>query len=164
MDFCFANLAAFKLPPSPDWEFGVTCGGPSPALPPTVSAPSLPQPGLRRGEGKETIEEEQRFMNSLHSRPLRSVKSSPLPLFCPIPQHPDTHFLVGHTPAPPAQARWSNGKASRLQPTWSASPSSKHCQSPTWECLLAWQLGPWASWERAGRVVFLEVRVSLLWK
>ena len=38
VDFCFANLAAFKRRPCPDRESSVACGGPAP--PPPVFAPS----------------------------------------------------------------------------------------------------------------------------
>lgn len=90
-------------------------------------------------------------MNSLHYRPLRSVKSSPLPSVCPFPQHPDTHFLAGHAPSPLRRL----GRATARQPVLKASlgqlvPLPSVASHLPGHCLLTWKLDRWASWERAG--------------
>lgn len=124
VDFCFANLAAFKRRPSPDQELSVTCGGP--ALPPLAFAPSRARvlgPGKKDHQRRKKL-----FMNSFYPRPLRSMKISTLTFLCALAQHPDTHFL-GDTP-PPSPVKLAgavasastNASSSRRSPCSPAAP------------------------------------------
>lgn len=93
VDFCFANLVAFKRRPRPDRELSVTCGGP---------AGPRPSPW----KGRETSRKERNFLciplpaPLLTLRPLGSVANLDSDLPLPPRPEPTAHFLGDRPPAP----------------------------------------------------------------
>lgn len=148
VDFCFANLAAFKSRPSPDQDLSVTCGGPAP--PPSVLS-SLLQPGPRT-EKNDHQRRKKLFMNSLSRRPLGSMKTHTMTSSAPSPSTLTPTSLVTRLHSPSASClrlveQWHQPAQTLAAPRGHSAHQrllgfTRCCQPRAWHCGAAWQLDP----------------------